>query len=89
VSKTATETGRQEAKTNPAGLETDGTTDGKAKGKQAESEYTARELAANAEMLFATRPECVAAALREKEITKCTKERAEKIVRAFMKREVK
>ncbi len=89
MSKTAAETDKQEVKTNPAGLKTAGTTDGRAKGKQAESEYTAGELAADAEMLFATRPECVLAALREKEITKCTKERAEKIVRAFMKREVK
>lgn len=89
MSKSATETSTQEVKTQPVASETVNTTDNKSKGKQTESKYTIDELAASAEALFDTRPECVIAALREKEITECTKEKAEKIVTAFNKREVK
>jgi hypothetical protein len=50
--------------------------------------YTIEEYAANAEELFHTRPECVIAALKEKNITECGKAQAEKIINAFNKREV-
>ena len=59
------------------------------KPKPQESIYSAEELAAGAETLFGTRPECVAAALREKGITKCTKKEAGDIVGRFIRKEVK
>lgn len=68
-------------------------TDGQAKvaadAGQKEDVYTIEEFAANAEVLFHTRPECVIAALRERGIAECGKAQAEKIVNAFNKREVK
>lgn len=87
--KSVTENSTQEVKAQSVVSETMNTTENKAKGKQTESKYTIEELAANAEELFNTRPECVIAALREKEITECTKEKAERIVKEFNIREVK
>lgn len=59
----------------------------KAKGQEAV--YTVEELAAGAETLFRTRPECVTAAFREKGITACTREEAGEIVGRFIRKEVK
>ena len=56
--------------------------------KKNESVYKAEELAAGAEDAFGTTPECVAAALRQAGIAECTKEEAEKTVRAFRERKV-
>lgn len=53
------------------------------------SVYTVDEFCSNAESLFHTMPECVRAALKEKGIEQCDKAEAEKIVREFMKKEVK
>ena len=57
--------------------------------KTAEAEYTAEELANNAESVFKTRKECVAAALKAAEVTKTTVSNAKKIVESFLKKEVK
>ncbi len=57
--------------------------------KQQEAVYTLEEFAANAEDIFGAGPECVFAALKEKKITKCTKQKAREIVRAFCGREIK
>lgn len=60
-----------------------------AKDKQKESLYTAAELAADAETIFNTTPECVLAALKEKGLGECTKREAEETVKAFRERTVK
>lgn len=57
--------------------------------KAAEAEYTAAELARNAETVFHTRKECVAAALKAAKVTKTTVSEAKKIVENFLKKEVK
>jgi len=57
--------------------------------KRQDSVYTVDEFCSNAQVLFHARPECIRAALGEKRVTQCTKEEAEKIVDAFMKKEVK
>ncbi len=51
--------------------------------------YPTSELAANAEKIFATRPECVSAALRAAGKTECTVSEAKVIVGKFLKKEVK
>lgn len=51
--------------------------------------YTLEEFVANAEDIFGTGSECVYAALKEREITECTKSKAIGIVKAFCGREVK
>lgn len=56
---------------------------------QAESIYTAEELAQNARALFGVRTECVAAALKVAGIKECTVSKTKEIVEAFMKKEVK
>lgn len=56
---------------------------------QAESVYTAEELADNAGNLFGVRTECVAAALKVAGIKECTVSKTKEIVEAFMKKEVK
>lgn len=59
-------------------------------GKTADKEpvYTASELVSGALAVFNTSPDIVAAALREKNITGCTKTEADRIVREFLKRRV-
>lgn len=57
--------------------------------KITESEYTAEELAANAEKIFNTRSECVAAALKTADVTKCSISKAKEIVKKFLTKEVK
>lgn len=57
--------------------------------KTVEAEYTAAELANNAESVFKTRKECVAAALKAAKVTKTTVSNAKKIVESFLKKEVK
>lgn len=59
------------------------------KPKKVESQYTVDEFVANAESLFGTKPECVKAALMKKDVAMCTKSEAEKIIKEFMKKEVK
>lgn len=54
-----------------------------------ESVYTIDEFCNNAQALFHTMPECVRAALKEKGIEQCDKTEAEKIVKEFVKKEVK
>lgn len=54
-----------------------------------ESVYTIDEFCNNAQTLFHVMPECVRAALKEKGIKQCKKAEAEKIVKEFMKKEVK
>ena len=61
----------------------------KATPAQAESVYTAEELAENARSLFGVRTECVAAALKVAGIKECTVSETKGIVEAFMKKEVK
>lgn len=56
---------------------------------QAESVYTAEELAENAGNLFGVRAECVAAALKVAGIKECTVSKTKEIVEAFMEKEVK
>lgn len=56
--------------------------------KKNASVYKAEELAAGAEEAFGTTQECVMAALRQAGITECTKEEAEKTVKAFRGRKV-
>lgn len=56
--------------------------------KKNASVYKAKELAAGAEEAFGTTQECVLAALRQAGIAECTKEEAEKAVRAFRGRKV-
>lgn len=56
---------------------------------QKETEYTAEELASNAEAVFKTRKECVVAALRAAKVTTTTVSKAKEIVAAFLKKEVK
>lgn len=56
--------------------------------KKNASVYKAEELAAGAEDAFGTTQECVLAALRQAGIAECTKEEAEKAVRAFRERKV-
>ncbi len=56
--------------------------------KEGASVYKAEELAAGAEEAFGTTQECVLAALRQDGITECTKEEADKIVKAFRGRKV-
>lgn len=60
-----------------------------AKATQQETEYTAEELASNAEAVFKTRKECVAAALKVANVTKTTVSKAKVIVAEFLKKEVK
>ncbi len=60
-----------------------------AKSKRKEPVYTVDEFCKCAQALFYTRPECVRAALREKNITQCSKTEAEKAVKDFIKKEVK
>ena len=55
---------------------------------QAESVYTAEELAANAGKLFGVRTEC-AAALKAAGIKECTVSKAGETVKIFMKKEVR
>lgn len=52
------------------------------------SVYTAAEFAANAQAVFGTMPDIVSAALRQEGITECTREKAQKIIQDFVKREV-
>lgn len=59
------------------------------KKKQKEAVYFEKEFVDNALTIFNVKPECVAAALREKNVVKCTKAEAKAIVSAFMKKEVK
>jgi len=54
-----------------------------------EAEYTAQELAAAAEAVFKTKPECVIAAFRVAGIDKATKTKAKEIVTNFLAKEVK
>lgn len=56
--------------------------------KKNASVYKAEELAAGAEEAFGTTQECVLAALRQAGIAECTKEEAEKAVKAFRGRKV-
>jgi hypothetical protein len=56
---------------------------------QAESVYTAEELAANAGKLFGVRTECAAAALKAAGIKECTVSKAGETVKTFMKKEVR
>lgn len=56
--------------------------------KKSESVYKAEELAAGAEEAFGTTQECVLAALKQAGIAECTKEEAEKAVKAFRERKV-
>lgn len=60
-----------------------------AKAARQEDVYTMEEFAQNAAELFGARKEIVIAAFRDKNVTKCTKEEAKKIVEEFKKREVK
>lgn len=60
-----------------------------AKSVQQETEYTAEELASNAEAVFKTRKECVAAALKVANVTKTTVSKTKVIVAEFLKKEVK
>ncbi len=64
-------------------------TNNEKKYNQKKSVYTIDEFCNNAKNLFNTMPECVRAALKEKGIEQCDKEEAEKIVKEFMKKEVK
>ena len=57
--------------------------------KSQESVYTMDEFCSSAQMLFRARPECVRAAFKERGVVQCSKAEAEKIVDAFMKKEVK
>lgn len=57
--------------------------------KRKDSVYTVDEYCNNAQNLFGTRPECVRAAFVEKGVVQCEKAEAEKIVKAFIKKEVK
>lgn len=66
-----------------------GNTNTERKSKTKDSVYTVDEFCNNAQRLFGTMPECVRAALKEKGIEQCNKAEAEKIVREFMKKEVK
>lgn len=61
----------------------------KVSNKQEESLYTLEEFVANAESLFHTNPECVFAALKQAELTKCSKAKAIEIVKAFRGRKVR
>jgi len=54
-----------------------------------ETEYDITEFAAASENLFSTAPECVIAAFRLEGKTKATKKEAQRIVSAFLKKEVK
>lgn len=54
-----------------------------------ESTYTAEELAANAGKIFATRRECVEAALKSAQKTECTVSEAKELVEKFLKKEVR
>ncbi len=54
-----------------------------------EIEYDVTEFAAASENLFGAAPECVTAAFRLEGRTKATKKEAERIVSAFLKKEVK
>ena len=56
---------------------------------QADSVYTAEELAANAGKLFGVRTECAAAALKAAGIKECTVSKAGETVNTFMKKEVR
>lgn len=60
-----------------------------AKAARQEDVYTMEDFAQNAAELFGVRKEIVIAAFRDKNVTKCTKEEAKKIVEEFKKREVK
>lgn len=51
--------------------------------------YTAGELAANASKIFATRPECVTAALKAAGKPECTVPEAKTIVEKFLKKGVR
>lgn len=57
--------------------------------KGSDSSYTIEEFKAGAKALFGVAPELVDAALKNAGITRCTKEKAEKIVKSFVNREVK
>ena len=54
-----------------------------------EMEYDVTEFAAASEKLFGAAPECVTAAFRLEGKTKATKKEAQRIVSAFLKKEVK
>ena len=57
--------------------------------KKQESVYSVDEFCNSAQAVFHTRPECVRAALAEKNITQCSRTEAKKVVEAFIKKEVK
>ena len=59
------------------------------KTEEQESVYTASEFAQNASLLFKTRPECVAAALKAAGMETCTLSEAKRVVEKFLKKEVK
>ena len=60
----------------------------KNKAKCKEAVYTASEFVAAAQSVFNTSPDIVAAALREENITACTKAEAKGIVQDFLGRKV-
>lgn len=53
------------------------------------SMYSVGEFSAGAKALFGVAPELVEAALKNAGVARCTKEKAEKIVKSFVNREVK
>lgn len=57
--------------------------------KGSDSMYSVEEFSAGAKALFGVEPELVEAALKNAGVTRCTKEKAEKIVKSFVNREVK
>lgn len=57
--------------------------------KRQESVYSVDEFCSNAQTMFHTRPECVRAALAEKNITQCSRTKAKNVEEAFLKKEVK
>lgn len=66
-----------------------GNTTAEKNSKSGDSVYTVDEFCNNAQKLFHTMPECVRAALMEKGITQCSTAKAEKIVKEFLRKEVK
>lgn len=57
--------------------------------KGSDSMYSIGEFKTGAKALFGVAPELVEAALKNAGVTRCTKEKAEKIVKSFVNREVK
>lgn len=57
--------------------------------KGSDSSYTIDEFKAGSRAIFGVAPELVEAALKNAKVTRCTKEKAEKIVKSFVNREVK